>query len=196
VGAAVLKFGWRPTWGAIGWVLLIVVAPISWLLIRNQPEDRGLELDGISEPASKFTDLTTVEALRSSAFWIFALSSSLFGLVYSGISLFKRIDSGAARLQRIGLPRRSSDQHHARAAREFRRRLSCHQMAHPEAYRPRNGGTRCLARHVAAGPDLHPVLIYGAIMGIAGGSSPLYSSPSGDRFSDAPIWAAFKDGRK
>jgi MFS family permease len=88
VGAAVLKYGWRPSWGAIGWVLLIVVAPLSWLIIRNQPEDRGLELDGVSEPAPQWSDLTTAEALRSPAFWIFALSSSLFGLVYSGISLF------------------------------------------------------------------------------------------------------------
>jgi len=34
------------------------------------------------------SDLTMREALRSPAFWIFALSSSVFGLVYSGISLF------------------------------------------------------------------------------------------------------------
>ncbi len=88
VGAAVLKFGWRPTWGSVGWVLLLVVAPLSWFVIRNQPEDRGLELDGVSEPAPKLSDLTTGEALRTPAFWIFALSSSLFGLVYSGISLF------------------------------------------------------------------------------------------------------------
>ncbi len=88
VGAAVLKYGWRPTWGSVGWVLLIVVAPLSWLIVRNQPEDRGLELDGVSEPAPKLSDLTTGEALRTPAFWIFALSSSLFGLVYSGISLF------------------------------------------------------------------------------------------------------------
>jgi MFS family permease len=88
VGAAVLKYGWRPTWGSVGWVLLLVVAPLSWLIIRNQPEDRGLELDGVSEPAPKLSDLTTGEALRTPAFWIFALSSSLFGLVYSGISLF------------------------------------------------------------------------------------------------------------
>jgi MFS family permease len=88
VGAAVLKFGWRASWGSIGWVLLAIVAPLSWLIVRNQPEDRGLELDGVSEPAPKLSDLTTVEALRTPAFWIFALSSSLFGLVYSGISLF------------------------------------------------------------------------------------------------------------
>jgi MFS family permease len=88
VGSAVLKFGWRATWGSVGWVLLLVVAPLSWLIVRNQPEDRGLELDGVSEPVEKQTDLTTAEALRTPAFWIFALSSSLFGLVYSGISLF------------------------------------------------------------------------------------------------------------
>src|SRR5580700_4382578 len=88
VGAAVLNYGWRASWGSIGWVLLLVVAPLSWLIIRNQPEDRGLELDGVSEPVPKLTDLTTTEALRTPAFWIFALSSSLFGLVYSGISLF------------------------------------------------------------------------------------------------------------
>src|SRR5580693_2007563 len=88
VGAAVLKYGWRASWGTVGWVLLILVAPLSWLIIRNKPEDRGLELDGVSEPAPALTDLTTSEALRSAAFWIFALSSSLFGLVYSGIALF------------------------------------------------------------------------------------------------------------
>ena len=88
VVAAVLKFGWRPTWGSIGWVLLLIVAPLSWLIVRNQPEDRGLELDGVTDTAPKLSDLTTGEALRSPAFWIFALSSSLFGLVYSGISLF------------------------------------------------------------------------------------------------------------
>jgi MFS family permease len=88
VGAPVLKYGWRGPWGSIGWVLLLVVAPLCWLIVRNQPEDRGLELDGVNEPVAKLTDLTTGEALRSPAFWIFALSSSLFGLVYSGISLF------------------------------------------------------------------------------------------------------------
>ncbi|MGA3201480.1 MAG: MFS transporter [Bryobacteraceae bacterium] len=88
VGAAVLRFGWRSTWGSVGWVLLVVVAPLCWLIVRNQPEDRGLELDGVSEPAPALTDLTTREALGSWAFWVFALSSSLFGLVYSGISLF------------------------------------------------------------------------------------------------------------
>lgn len=88
VGGAVLKYGWRATWGSVGWVLLLVVAPLCWLIVRNQPEDRGLELDGVSVAAPKLSDLTVFEALRSPAFWIFSLSSSLFGLVYSGISLF------------------------------------------------------------------------------------------------------------
>ncbi len=53
VGAAVLKYGWRPSWGAIGWVLLLIVAPVSWAIARNQPEDRGLELDGRSGTGGK-----------------------------------------------------------------------------------------------------------------------------------------------
>ena len=89
VGAAVLKYGWRPSWGAIGWVLLLIVAPVSWLIVRNQPEDRGLELDGVSEPQEKLTDLTTGEALRSPAFWIFgAVELAVRTQSYSGISLF------------------------------------------------------------------------------------------------------------
>lgn len=91
VGWAVLKFGWRPTWGVVGWVLLVVLAPISWFMVRNRPEDQGLELDGEAEPAAEaLTDLTVWDALRSPAFWIFALSSSIFGLVYSGIALFNQ----------------------------------------------------------------------------------------------------------
>jgi MFS family permease len=91
VGHAVLAHGWRAAWLGVGWVLLVVVAPLSWLVVRNNPEERGLELDGAQEPAqSRGTDLTLWEALQSPAFWLFALSSSLFGLVYSGISLFNQ----------------------------------------------------------------------------------------------------------
>jgi MFS family permease len=48
-------------------------------------------MDGnIVEPPSHLADLTTWDALRSPAFWVFAVSSALFGLVYSGIALFNQ----------------------------------------------------------------------------------------------------------
>ena len=91
VGSAVLTFGWRAAWQGVGWVLLLVMAPLAWGIARNGPEERGLQFDG-QDPSNSpvAVDLTLPEALRSPAFWIFAGSSSMFGLVYSGISLFNQ----------------------------------------------------------------------------------------------------------
>jgi MFS family permease len=91
VGQAVLKVGWRQAWSAVGWFLVLALAPLAALAVRNNPEDHGLRLDGdTEEQSSHLDDLTVWGALRSPAFWVFALSSSLFGLVYSGISLFNQ----------------------------------------------------------------------------------------------------------
>src|SRR5215472_8814690 len=89
VGQAVLRFGWRGTWASIGWVLILILMPLAWFLVRDQPEDQGLGLDG-DDMAQKphFSDYTLLDALYSPAFWVFSLSSSVFGLVYSGIALF------------------------------------------------------------------------------------------------------------
>jgi MFS family permease len=91
VGSAVVAFGWRTAWSGVGWVLLLVVAPLAWIAVRNGPDQRMTEFDsaGPAGPAA-LADFTLPEALRTTAFWLFALSSSLFGLVYSGISLFNQ----------------------------------------------------------------------------------------------------------
>jgi MFS family permease len=91
VGGAVLAFGWRAAWSGVGWTLLLAVTPIAWIFTRNGPEDRGLEFDGERpDDATAAADMTVFEALRTRAFWVFALSSSMFGLVYSGIALFNQ----------------------------------------------------------------------------------------------------------
>lgn len=91
VGQVVLRAGWREAWSGVGWSLLLVLAPLAWFVIRSHPEDQGLRVDGdAAEPPSHLVDLTTRDALRSPAFWVFAVSSSVFGLVYSGISLFNQ----------------------------------------------------------------------------------------------------------
>jgi MFS family permease len=92
IGAVVLSNGWRVAWGAIGVALIVVLAPISWLLVRSTPESIGEEMDGDrldDRPIATATrDWTLAEALASPAFWIFALASSLYGLVASGVGLF------------------------------------------------------------------------------------------------------------
>ncbi len=91
IGQAVVKTGWRPAWSAVGWVLVLVLAPLAWLMVRSVPEAEGMQLDGDSADGHlDLTDLSTWEAVCSPAFWVFALSSSVFGLVYSGIALFNQ----------------------------------------------------------------------------------------------------------
>jgi MFS family permease len=91
VGQAVLSAGWRPAWLGIGLVQVAVLAPLAWILVRDNPEKEGLALDGEeSKSGGRLVDLSVGDALLSPAFWVFALSSSLFGLVYSGIALFNQ----------------------------------------------------------------------------------------------------------
>lgn len=90
IGHSVLVFGWRPAWSAVGWVLLLVVAPLAWLVVRNGAEGKGLEFNPVDPVSQPSRDLTLRDAIRSPAFWLFAVSSAMFGLVYSGIALFNQ----------------------------------------------------------------------------------------------------------
>ncbi len=98
VGTMTTVHGWRASWMAVGLVLAAAIAPLAWWLVRSTPEGLGLRVDG-EGPASRQTQhragpddgvaaATLGEALRSGAFWIFALSSAVYGLVASGIAIF------------------------------------------------------------------------------------------------------------
>lgn len=107
VGQAVQTSGWRAAWSGIG-IALLLLTPLAWVTVRNDPLDEPLERAGapapdgltvadvadgladVEEIKAQPSDLTVWAALRSAAFWIFALSSSIFGLVYSGIALFNQ----------------------------------------------------------------------------------------------------------
>ena len=92
VGAIVSSSGWRAAWAGIGVSLLIVLAPLAWLLDRSSPEAIGLEVDGEPSGADAEHDVGVSvglwTALRSAAFWVVALASSAYGLIASGIGLF------------------------------------------------------------------------------------------------------------
>lgn len=95
VGAVVVGSGWRAAWAGVGLALVAGLAPLSWLLVRRTPEACGLLIDGESpgrsaesqSPLAESGD-TLWQALRTPAFWVFALASSTYGLVASGIGLF------------------------------------------------------------------------------------------------------------
>jgi len=89
VGALVTQRGWRFAWAGIGWMLLLLLAPLAVLLVRRSPEAIGLAVEG--SPAKEdgaLTGFTLKEALSTSAFWIMATASALYGLIASGIGLF------------------------------------------------------------------------------------------------------------
>jgi MFS family permease len=91
VGAFVQSSGWRTAWAAIGVALVFGLAPIAWIFDRSTPESIGVDVDGGGEPevaeTSSVAQATLGDALRSPAFWVFALASSTYGLVASGIGL-------------------------------------------------------------------------------------------------------------
>jgi MFS family permease len=90
IGYVVKEHGWRPAWAGIGWALVLGLAPLGWWLARRGPAAIGVELE--QSPTVKSVqggaDFTWQEALRSPAFWVFALASATYNLVASGIGLF------------------------------------------------------------------------------------------------------------
>ena len=81
VGAAVQRSGWRSAWLAIGLALVVVLAPLGWLVVRRAPED-------VAEKTSATDGYVWTDAIRTPAFWVFAIGAALYGLVASGIGLF------------------------------------------------------------------------------------------------------------
>ncbi len=91
VGAVVTDHGWRPAWSGIGWSLLLVLAPLVCLTVRRDPESCGLQSEGRESErleTGAATGATFSEALKTPAFWVFALATSTYNLVVSGIGLF------------------------------------------------------------------------------------------------------------
>jgi MFS family permease len=101
------ELGWRTTWrvnAAIVWVALL---PLVWLVVRNHPEDLGQHPDGVRpthDPARPEPEadgsLTSVQALRTAAFWRLIGASVVPSLVVTGLA-FNQVAILADR----GLPR-------------------------------------------------------------------------------------------
>lgn len=90
VGQAAILHGWRAAWLGVGIALTGALAPLAWFFVRSAPE--AVDATAFGEVPEEIAghDLSLRDALRSPAFWIFALASSMFGLVYSGIALFNQ----------------------------------------------------------------------------------------------------------
>jgi MFS family permease len=88
---------WRTLWAGIG-VVLLAFGSFAWLTIPPLTLSSAERPD--ETPATARSSLTLAEALRTPAFWAFALPCSFYLLVTSGISLF-----GQSVLQERGFDR-------------------------------------------------------------------------------------------
>ena len=92
VGFWVVEYGWRWAWAAVGLILIVGLAPMSWLLVRDRPEadDAERAADAAARSGPALLDACLSDALRSPAFWCFSAATSLFGLIWSAITLFQQ----------------------------------------------------------------------------------------------------------
>ena len=79
--------GWRELWAGVGTALLVFAALAALLVRPERGEAREAEEDG---PRQEGVSLTLGQALRTPAFWVFALATSLYGMIAAGVSLFNQ----------------------------------------------------------------------------------------------------------
>jgi MFS family permease len=87
VGSAVVESGWRTAWSWIALALMFGLAPLAALAVRSRPKDSAAKDD---DAAASVDGYSLAAALRTPAFWIFALAASLYGLVSSGMGLWNQ----------------------------------------------------------------------------------------------------------
>ncbi len=89
VGEAVKAAGWRDAWAGMGWALLLGLAPLGLLFVRNTPESIGVSADRSANDVQPraVLDLPPLVALRTPAFWVFTGASALFYLMFTAITL-------------------------------------------------------------------------------------------------------------
>jgi MFS family permease len=84
VGSLVQARGWRWAWLAIGLTIFVLVAPAgAWL-----PRSTSASADRAEHTAEPEWGMTWLQAVRTGAFWVFAIGAALYGLAASGIGLF------------------------------------------------------------------------------------------------------------
>jgi MFS family permease len=91
VGATVTNKGWRAAWFQIAEFLVLIVAPVAFLLTRENsraPASGAASCVPTSVVGNRAESFTLPQALQTLAFWVFGLSTALFALVSSGLGLF------------------------------------------------------------------------------------------------------------
>ncbi len=89
----VTSYGWRTAYASLGILLFVVVIPLSLLVLRAKPQDKGLLPDGKTQeqlaaatigvsrpPLQSMVNWTVADALKTSSFWLMTLAFSFYFL--------------------------------------------------------------------------------------------------------------------
>jgi MFS family permease len=102
--------GWRTSWVILGLGVGVIIVPLWWVFMRDQPEQYGLLPDGEGQPADVIALLedpvdsevnwTLKQAQRTAAFWVFLFGRILSaswgtGLIFHQVSIFDQVGHSA-----------------------------------------------------------------------------------------------------
>jgi MFS family permease len=80
---------WRIAWGSIGLILLFICVPVILIFIRSSAKISPTDMEEKNADSSHPQQgIPFSRAIRTSIFWIFAISIAFFGLINSGIALY------------------------------------------------------------------------------------------------------------
>ena len=87
-------YGWRTTYAIAGGLILLTILPLGWLLMRNRPEDHGLEPDGGGAPTGERGrktgpieyNWTLAQVLRTPLFWLLATGLGSMSMLGTGLT--------------------------------------------------------------------------------------------------------------
>lgn len=89
----IVRLDWQMTWIVIGLIFMTVMTGVAYVFFRDSPEACGVEVEQApkkkNDPRPRIPVLrnfTASEAVRTRAFWIFALGLALNALIGTGIS--------------------------------------------------------------------------------------------------------------
>lgn len=89
------RFGWRVMILISGIIIEVVIFLVAIFIVRDRPEEMGLNMDGMSDEEAKLIlsaagnradepHMTRGQALRTSQFWILTLGVALVGMFFNG----------------------------------------------------------------------------------------------------------------
>ncbi len=91
----IARFEWFGAWIVLGLASIGVMATLGWLLVRDNPEECGLLMDGGNSARGKrrtnpdaiaHRDFTRTEALRTWSFWTFNLTFAFWSLFGTAVT--------------------------------------------------------------------------------------------------------------